>query len=479
MIPLSTTLVAGLLAAGPTASGPLGAGPCLKLQRAGTQIQGEVKVCPGRYRIPDPREVGVIIVASSGGRVDLSGVTLESGDSVSGRFVGKGVVVQGVDSATVRGGLVRGYRYGVWIEGGKGHRISGMDLSGSRNQEPRPAAGPGDTGYRLELFDPDTFETYGGGLFLKRTEGVLVTGVTARGAQNGIGLSETRSSIISDNDVSANSGWGIHLWRSSGNVLVRNRVDHVTRCASALENDCAAVAVLIRDRSDSNLVMDNDLTWSATGLALLGKDSLESEPVGNLAARNDASHALHAAFEASFAVGTTFLENQADSSEYGFRLGHVSQSRLRHNTIIGSRAAGIFVDHGDDIELGANVIIGGRVGIHLRAPEENGRLGQGYRVDDNTLARTRVGLVLEHAMQAKVRGNLFEVIDEGIVADEGSTDAEVTGNVFLRARRWFIRAAALNAGGNFWATRDADSAARLVSGAVTILPWKPAVAAGY
>ena len=61
------------------------AAPCLRPTRAGTQVQGEVRVCPGRYRIADPGERGVIIVAASGTRLDLTGVVIESGDSVPGR----------------------------------------------------------------------------------------------------------------------------------------------------------------------------------------------------------------------------------------------------------------------------------------------------------------------------------------------------------------------------------------------------------
>src|SRR5690349_5953301 len=39
--------------------------PCIRLTRAGTQVQGDVKICPGRYRISDPGERGVIVIAAS------------------------------------------------------------------------------------------------------------------------------------------------------------------------------------------------------------------------------------------------------------------------------------------------------------------------------------------------------------------------------------------------------------------------------
>ena len=72
MIPVLTlALVIAAAPAAPASPVP----PCLRLARAGTQVQGSVTVCPGRYRIADPTEMGVLIVASSGTRIDLTGGT--------------------------------------------------------------------------------------------------------------------------------------------------------------------------------------------------------------------------------------------------------------------------------------------------------------------------------------------------------------------------------------------------------------------
>ncbi|HJR16118.1 MAG TPA: hypothetical protein VJ808_04625, partial [Gemmatimonadales bacterium] len=108
--------------------------PCIRPARAGTQVQGDVRVCPGRYRISDAGERGVIIAAASGTRIDLTGVVLESGDSVPGRYVGIGVSSRGVDGVSINGGAIRGYRHGIRIEGGRNHRVWNVDLSGSRTQ---------------------------------------------------------------------------------------------------------------------------------------------------------------------------------------------------------------------------------------------------------------------------------------------------------------------------------------------------------
>ena len=267
---LVITSAAGLMLASTAA-------PCLRPTRPGTQVQGEVRVCPGRYRIADKNEQGIIIAAASGTRIDLTGVVLESGDSVPNRFVGAGVASRGVDAVTITGGAIHGYRYGIRLEGGRSHRVTGVDLSGSRTQGVRSTPARPEALDQLNLTRPDTFERYGGGILLQRTTGSSITRITARGAQNGIALLEVRDSYIADNDVAMNNGWGIHLWRASRNVITRNRADHTRRCESQVPaGDCGAAAVLLRDASDSNTIVDNDLTASSRGAP--GNPSFGGQP---------------------------------------------------------------------------------------------------------------------------------------------------------------------------------------------------------
>jgi parallel beta-helix repeat protein len=454
--------------------------PCIRPTRAGTQVQGEVQICPGRYRVPDPRGQGVIVAASSGTRIDLTGVTLQSGDTLPERFAGRGVLASNVDNVTIIGGTIRGYQYGVRIEGGRGHRISGVEVSGSRAQRLHSTPERYDERDWLDIFRPDTFEQYGSGIYLRGTDGASVTNVVSRGAQNGIGLFAARASYIADNDVSGNSGWGIHLWRSAQNIIVRNRAHHNVRCESErYRRGCDSAGILLREQSDSNTIAHNDFSRSGDGFFLSGHRPLVKPSIGNLVIRNDATGAWHNAFESTFSWGNTFIDNRADSSDYGFWLGYSSGNLVRGNTIVGSRTAGIAIEHGSDNTLTANVIIGGPTGIRLFAPTAGAEPSRGYAVDDNVLARLERALVLEGTTRARIRGNLFDGVRDGLVVDSAGRDAAVTGNVFLRASGRFIDAAALEAGGNFWGGASAAEAKTQVAPGVTIEPWRPARAAGY
>ncbi len=453
------------------------AAPCLRPSRAGTQVQGEVRICPGRYRIADPAERGVIVAAASGTRIDLTGVVLESGDSVPARLVGIGVTSKDVDGVSILGGTIRGYRVGLRIEGGRGHRITGADLSGSRSEALRSTEAQPDTTDRLDPLRLAAFTGAGSGLVLVRTVGASVTGVTAASAQNGIGLVDARETYLADNQVTGNSGWGISLWGSSRNVLVRNQVHHTTRCAPP-GVDCGAAAILLRQGSDSNTVAENNLTASATGIRIGGRAPLTRPSIGNLVYRNDASGS-GTAFAAGHTWNITYLENRGDSSAYGFRLDQVNASVVRANTVIGARIASIVLEHGSDNTLEANVLLGGRTGIRIAAPVRDAPASRGHRIDDNVIGGAEQGIVLQGTVGSRVRGNIFDGLVDGLVVDNAGYGTEVTGNVFLRASGWLIEAPDLTAGGNYWATADAAAASARVKGRVSVLPWRPASAAGY
>ncbi len=454
--------------------------PCIRPSQPGTMVQGNVKVCPGSYRIKDPAESGVIVIASSGTTLDLTGVTLSSGDSVSSEFEGLGVVSRGLNSVAIVGGRIRGYRYGVVIEGGQGHLIRGGDLSGSRAHRLRSTPTEYDEADWLDIFHPDTFEPYGGGLLLKNTDRATVTRVTAREGQNGIVLFGARESLLADNDVSHNSGWGISLWRAAHNVIVRNRADHNVRCeSSSYSRGCDSAAILLRERSDSNLVADNDLRWSGDGFFLSGHRPLVNPSVGNVVLRNDASHSYHNAFESTFSDGNSFIENVADSSYFGFWLGYSTGTVVRGNVILGSAESAIAIEHGSDNELSGNTVLGGRVGIHLFTRNEGDDPSRGYRIDDNVLGDLERAIVMDRTSQASIRGNLFDRVSVGLMVDEVGSNTEVRGNIFLQARRWFISAPRLDAGNNYWGTADSDEARRRVEGDIVVTPWRPASEAGF
>jgi parallel beta-helix repeat protein len=261
---------------------------------------------------------------------------------------------------------------------------------------------------------------------------------------------------------------------------MRNRADHNVRCeGDTYRRGCDSAALLLCELSDSNLISDNDLSWSGDGFFLSGQRPQVQPSIGNLVLRNDASHAYHNAFEATFSAWNTFLENRADSSDYGFWLGYSRGSTVRGNIILGTRSAAIAIEHGAENEISGNTIIGGDVGIRLFAPRLEDEPSTAYRVDDNVIARVRRGIVLESTSRSRLRGNLFDGVEDALTVDSAGADLQLTGNIFLSARRWLIDAVELDAGGNYWAARDELAARRQVRGRVLLQPFRRAQDVGY
>ena len=457
------------------------AAPCVKLTRPGTVVRGEAQICPGRYRIADSAEQGVIVVAGTGTRLDLTGVTLLSGDTLAHEYTGIGLLVRGAERATIIGGRISGYRFGIRIEGGSGHRVLDSELSGSRSQALHSTPQVFDERDWLDIFHPDTFELYGSALYLKGTDRVEVRGITANSAQNGIGLFEARGSFIADNDVSSNSGWGIHLWRSSGNTIIRNAAHHNVRCESErYRRGCDSAGILLRESSDSNVIADNDLSYSGDGFFLSGHRPYVTPSIGNLVIRNDASHSYHNAFESTFSWGNTFLDNRADSSDYGFWLGYSSGTTVRGNTILGTHSVAVAIEHGADNVIAGNTIVGGQLGVRLFAPQPGeDSPSRDTRIDDNTFARLGQAIVLSQTTGTSIRDNLFDGVGEALVADSTSSEVVLRGNVFLQAMLAWIRADSLDAGGNYWAAASADATRARLGKRIVVEPWKSAREAGY
>ena len=158
-----------------------------------------MRVCPGRYRIADPTERGVIVAAASGTRIDLTGVVLESGDSVPGalrrdrhRQPGRGRRVRRWAARSAATAI------GLRLEGGAGPPgAAASTLSGSR----ATAAALPDPAGHADRLDPWSgwleHSDRGGGRARARAERPAPPSRASprTAAQNGIGLIDARGSL--------------------------------------------------------------------------------------------------------------------------------------------------------------------------------------------------------------------------------------------------------------------------------------------
>ena len=209
--------------------------------------------------------------------------------------------------------------------------------------------------------------------------------MVAHNGQNGIGLVDATDTYVSDNDLSGNTGWAIHLFRSSHNTILRNDASRTRRCVAPIA-DCGAAAILVREGSDSNTISENDVTLSSIGVLLTGLAPLTRPSIGNLVYRNDASLAPGGGFAARGTWRVTLLDNRADSAAVGHPAREGERLARAREHADRRRRAAIDISHGGDTGLEANALLGAPVGIRVATPDSGVAPSRAFRIDDNMIA---------------------------------------------------------------------------------------------
>jgi parallel beta-helix repeat protein len=408
--------------------------PSLKLAGRST-ITRSTRIEPGEYRVDVPDGQAVIEIAADDVVLDLTGVTLESNAHEPWERVGMGIHAKGHSHVAILGGVIRGYRMNIFLEGEAGSgsvaQVVGTDVSGSRAQRLFST----DTHFEerdwVDIFDLDAWEAYGAGLYLKNFDGAWIKEVVAHGAQNGIMLAHAAHTTIYHCDLSRNSGWGIALWGSSGNDILNNHADEDVRCeGKTYSAGCDSTGILLMEGSNRNRVIGNSFTHSGDGF-FLSKSFTGATSDENYVAFNDGSYSPHNSFEATFTRGNQFYHNLADHSDYGFWLGFSRDSVVMDNHIEGSKRDGIAVEHGEGNVFARNLIrANGAAGINLFQRSPLPDPSRNYALLENTFEGNRVGILLSRTEDVAITDNTFTNNSTGIKIESASREVRVHHNHF-------------------------------------------------
>ena len=304
----------------------------------GMVITTSCSLKPGTYHLPNGISIG-----ASNVRVDMMGVTLIG----TGSGTGFGVTMLGVHDATIVGGTIHGYYYGLRIE--HCHGCAVLDLDASRNWLDPKSQVPKAPWLNINAPpDLDDRVNLGGGVFVLGCSGLELRNVTASGQENGLDIYHSVNVTATACVASNNTGWGIHLHNTSHSTVEHGRF-----------NDCIrpglgdSAGILLVNNSNSNTINDNLCTGGGDGFFIGNENGSPSN--FNVVTNNDCSHASANAFEATFSNGNMFENNRASYSGYGFWLGFSYNSTVRGNIMIGC-GCGIQIDHGQDNTLAGNTI---------------------------------------------------------------------------------------------------------------------------
>lgn len=278
-------------------------------------------------------------------------------------FNGTGLLIDGCKNVTIRNLNVQGFAFNVRVINSENVRIENCDVSFSRSIRMLVNGQPKDT--FLNLRDNNAWRAYGAGIWLEGSNGCSIERVYGTGGTIGVAVVKSNGNTIHNCDFSFGGGWGVALSQSSENVVSWNHLDFINRTwGGGWGGDSAALAVA--DSSNHNFFVGNSLTHSGDGFFLSNRSDIGPvnkdgfyDPQGassnNVVALNDGSWSTANAFEGTFSDGNVYLNNQANSSNFGFWLGFSTNSLLGGNTVSRNLNDGIAIEQGRGTKIVNNL----------------------------------------------------------------------------------------------------------------------------
>ncbi|MFN0009376.1 MAG: right-handed parallel beta-helix repeat-containing protein [Planctomycetota bacterium] len=405
-------------------------------------VSEATRVAPGSYLRPplgaDGRGGVIVLDKAKKLTLDLTGVSLRgtpAGIDLD-QNAGWGIVLRDCEDVTIRGGTIGGYKGCLVAERCKNLVLDGLSFDGWYGQRLLSTVAAEDAADWLYPHENDANEwilDHGAAISLTDCSKVTVAACRGRHGQNGILLTRTSSARVYDCDFSFLSGWGLALFRSSSNVVSRNRFDY---CVRGYSHDVYwrgqdSAGILLFERCCDNLFAWNSATHGGDGVFLFaGNDTVagrafekgEMDAGGsdrNIWYRNDFSCAVANAIEATFSKDNWAIENRLSGShQHGVWGGYSSRMVVLGNEIEDTLGGAVSIEHGQECAIVGNTIRRNQIGVELWWDEDPELFNGPFGKHRDTSSRDHY-----------VLGNEFEENRRDLVLTN-------TEHVFLSGSRW-------------------------------------------
>jgi nitrous oxidase accessory protein NosD len=347
----------------------------------------KVRFAPGA--IEDRNGDGVLKVWASNVALECEGMLCGTKGGPPDKFAGTGVRIEGARNVTVKGLEVTGYKVGLRasrtdelrIDGARFDNLWRMHLKSTKEKEHND-----DWLWPHENDKQEWVTNYGAAVCIERSAGVAVSNVRVRNGQNGIVLDRVSRGAVCDNDCSFLSGWGVAMWRSSGNVIERNALDFCVRGYShgVYNRGQDSAGLLMFEQCCDNQVRLNSVTHGGDGVfAFAGKEALGEKKVAGLDCTrrgcddnqfvgNDLSFSAAHGLELTFSFGNRIAENTMEGNAIcGLWGGYSQETEVCGNRFIGNglkgygEGGGVNIEHGYHNVIEENEFSGNSVAVKL------------------------------------------------------------------------------------------------------------------
>ena len=442
----------------------------VRVDRDNVQITHSCRVEVVNPLIADTDGNGVIHITGDDLVIEFGINTLRGAgrEARSDSFAGTGIVITG-NNITLSGVRVSGYKVGIHVKDADGLTIYDCDISGNYRQHLGSTPRAEDSADWLWPHHNDEHEwitNYGAGLYIENSNRVTVRDIHARNGQNGIILDRVNDSKIYDNDCSFLSGWGLAMWRSSGNTITRNAFDFCVRGYShnVYNRGQDSAGILMFEQCNGNLIAENSVTHGGDGIfAFAGKEALgevnpRADPewyrrrghANNRFLNNDLSYAAAHGLELTFSFDNEIFGNRmVENAICGIWGGYSQGTTIAGNTFerngdmaYGLERGGINIEHGADNLIAFNAFKANKCGIHLWWDEDAGlmeliwaRVNEKGSTDtlihNNTFTGDTVALHLRQTRNTRIADNSMQDVELKFdLTDSETVDVDVPAAIY-------------------------------------------------
>ena len=370
--------------------------PILLVERDDTVVRSSCIVrVPAGLVIPDRNGDGVLHVLTDGIEMRFEEGSVLRGapaDAPLDGLEGIGIRVEGAAKVQLRGARVEGFRCAVLalkaddvlVEDGRFARNFGHRLLSTPEAE-----NGADWLWPHNNDEQEWRKNYGAAISVQNSARAVLRRNHVRAQQNGILLDRVEEAQIYDNDCSFLSGWGLALWRSSGNMVSRNAFDFCIRGYShgVYNRGQDSAGILMFEQCSRNYFLENSATHGGDGFfGFAGLEALGDKPApradfdyqgkgcnANWFVGNDLSYAAAHGLELTFSFHNRILNNRMVSNAIcGMWLGFCQESMIVGNAIesngdmgYGLERGGINIDHSRNNTIISNQFARNSCGVHL------------------------------------------------------------------------------------------------------------------
>jgi parallel beta-helix repeat protein len=400
--------------------------------------------------IADAKGDGVIQIGADNITLDFGGARLR-GSPPNARpdsFAGIGIRLDRHTGVTIKNANIAGFKVGLRGTNCDGLTIENGNWSGNYRQHllSTPLAENGADWLFPHDNDQDQWTNqHGAAISIKNARGVLIHDLTITNGQNGIILDRVSGAKVYDNTVEFMSGWGIAMWRSSGNTISRNALDYCIRGYShgVYNRGQDSAGLLMFEQCNDNIIAENSIVCGGDGIfGFAGKEAIGETPapagfeytgVGNarnIIIGNDLSAAAAHGLEMTFSHGCFVVGNQFTRNAIcGIWGGYSQDFVIRGNSFrengdmsYGLERGGVNMEHAAGNFILENRFDENKCGVHLWWNDNRDLLGRagvaandrdvtGNIIAGNTFSGDQVALHLRDPSPAhdRVRGTVFSM----------------------------------------------------------------------